>query len=192
MQRDSSGAYWGACACERNHHGSARAASGGTPARARVQAPFSHPPSLAPVAQAERGPGKAHLHDNIEYLYTSLKSLYRCRAHQLAVVVFALVPVGRNACSGASAHTGLRACLRALCPPPRVSLGPSMLPAPSFSVLALQCEWRLARVCVMCASGADLVPLPGRERVSCAQPVVPPAGRSLQLPRLFFTSAIGH
>ena len=32
------------------------------------------------TVQVERGPGKAHLQDNIEYLYTSLKSLYRCRA----------------------------------------------------------------------------------------------------------------
>ena len=28
-------------------------------------------------AQVDRGPGKAHLQDNIEYLYTSLKSMYR-------------------------------------------------------------------------------------------------------------------
>jgi hypothetical protein len=36
--------------------------------------------SPSPAEQVERGPGKAHLQDNIEYLYTSLKSLYRCRA----------------------------------------------------------------------------------------------------------------
>ena len=154
-------------------------------------------PALAPLRrQVERGPGKAHLHDNIEYLYTSLKSLYRCRTHGLAVVVFALCHCMHCVLQRASARPGASLAR---------SRGQSVLPAASFSVLALLLACGLACGCVMYVSGADRVPfrthpLPrdagcarsrahARER---AQPVVPPAGRPLQLPRLFFAAAIRH